>query len=90
MDDLKAALATLEPPIQHTVEYRDRVMYLVLIDAEINATVERVIPPWQYQNRDLLHVIILHAIHELQLKGSRALLRKLPLVGGRLLRADDF
>jgi hypothetical protein len=90
MDDLKAALATLEPPIQHTVEYRDRVMYLVLIDAEINATVERVIPAWQYQNRDLLHVIILHAIHELQLKGSHAPLRKLPLVGGRLLQAEDF
>jgi hypothetical protein len=89
MDDLKAALATLEPVIHYTVEVRDRVIYLSLTDPEINATVERVIPLWQYQSRDLLHVIILHAVQELQLKGSRAPLRKLPLKDARVLRADD-
>lgn len=90
MEDLKKALAALNPPLETAVEFRERVMHVVLTDPVINATAVRDIEPWQYQNRDLFQVIILHAINELQRKGSHALLKKLPLVDGRLMDATDF
>jgi hypothetical protein len=90
MDDLKQALASLQPPIEHSLEMHGRVMHVSLTDPAINVTVTRVIECWQYQSNDLFHVIILHAIHELQSKGSHAPLKKLPLVGGRLMEARDF
>jgi hypothetical protein len=90
MNDLKAALASLQPPLTHTVEFRNRIMHVTLTDPSISASVSRAIEPWQYQSHDLFQIIILHAIHELQGMGSHAPLQKLPLVGGRLMQADDF
>jgi hypothetical protein len=90
MDDLTKALATLNPPLEYHVEFREKVMHVVLTDPKIQATAIRDIEPWQYQNRDLFQVIILHAINELQAKGSHAPLKKLPLVGGRLMASGDF
>lgn len=90
MDDLRSALASLDPPIKHRVMFRDNVMHLTFIDSEINATADRDIAPWQYEDRDVLHVILLHAIHELQRKGSHAPLKKLPLVQGKPIDFSNF
>ncbi|MBD1554632.1 hypothetical protein [Pseudomonas typographi] len=75
MDTLKSALAQLNPPVEHQLEFRDRIMHLELRDPSVPAQVERVLKPWEYQSADLLYVIILHAINELRGKGSNAPLR---------------
>ncbi|PVZ19540.1 MULTISPECIES: hypothetical protein [unclassified Pseudomonas] len=90
MEDLKSALSTLDPPLKHKIAYSDQTMLIELWDPEANASVSRLIEPWQYQNRDLLHVIVLHAINELKRKGSRAQLQVLPLINGRKMEASDF
>lgn len=90
MEDLNSALATLDPPLKHKIEYQDKALLIEMWDPEANASVKRSIEPWQYQNRDLLHVIVLHAINELKIKGSRAPLQMLPLINGRKMDASDF
>jgi hypothetical protein len=78
MDSLKALLAQLDPPLKHTVEMRSEVMLLTVLDPALPAKAERLLQPRQYQNQDLLYVVVLHAINELRGKGSQAPLRVFP------------
>ena len=55
-------------------------MLLTVLDPSIPAKAERRLEPRQYQNRDLLYVVILHAINELRGYGSQAPLRIFPAV----------
>lgn len=81
MQSLKALLAQLDPPLKHSVEMRGGTMLLTVIDPSIPAKAERSLQPRQYENQQLLYVILLHAINELRGKGSQAPLRIFPATG---------
>jgi len=78
MPSLKTLLAQLDPPLKHLLEMRGQTMLLTIMDPAIPAKAERSLEPRQYQNEDLLYVVLLHAINELRGKGSQAPLRAFP------------
>lgn len=78
MQSLKSLLAQLDPPLKHTMEMRGDTMLLTIMDPAIPAKAERTLEPRQYQNEDLLYVVVLHTINELRGKGSQAPLRVFP------------
>lgn len=70
MNRLKEALAALDPPVKHFIEYRGGDTLLTLIDPEVPAKVSRLITRRTIASIEALNITVLYAVNELRLKGS--------------------
>lgn len=70
MDNLRRALAALDPPLKHFIEYRGGDMLLTLLDPGVPAKVSRLITKRTMKNVTALNIMVLYAVNELRLKGS--------------------
>jgi len=70
MNRLKEALAMLDPPVKHFIEYRGEDVLLTLLDPKVPAKVSRLIVKRTILNIEALNIMVLYAVNELRLKGS--------------------
>lgn len=70
MNRLKEALASLDPPVKHFIEYRGGDALLTLVDPQVPAKVSRLITKRTMMSIEALNIMVLYAVNELRLKGS--------------------